>query len=137
MDNPASPNDARLARYAGNGALLQARLDEVWRALQREPELRGLAGWIESGQVTAADAGDVVISAVLRVLRNPEGAEEEASSIDDYNERTKRADATEDVYFTAAEKRRLTPPTYDSGSMAFTGFENYSTYPYGYGAGCS
>lgn len=136
MDNPASPSDARLARYVGNGALLQARLDQVWRALLREPELRGLAGWIESAQVTADDAGDVVISATLRVLRNPEGAQAESSSLDDYTEQTTRADATEDVYFTAAEKRRLTPPTYDSGSMSFSGFENHRTYPYGYGVGC-
>jgi hypothetical protein len=136
VDNPARADDPRLAAYAANSALLQARLDQVWRALQREPELRGLADWIESDQVSAADAGDVVISATLRVLRNPDGAEEESSSIDDYTERTKRADATEDVYFTAAEKRRLAPPVYTAGSMSFTDFRHHRRHPFRWNGPC-
>lgn len=129
MDNPASPADPRLAAYAGNGALLQVRLDESWRALQRE--LPALVSWITGGQVTAPDAGDVVISGVLRVLRNPDGAAEESSSLDDYSENTKRADATLDVYFTSAELRRLNPAEAigaNSGSFSFAGFYNHRAH---------
>lgn len=121
MDNPADPGDARLTAYAGNGAL-QAWLDASWRALQRE--LPAIVAWIQAGAVSEADAGDVVISAALRVLRNETGAEEESTAIDDYNERTKFADASLDVYFTAAELRRLSPGPIgaNSGSFSFTGF---------------
>jgi hypothetical protein len=124
VDNPASVSDARLTPYASDPAL-EATLDAAWRALQREPELRGMIGWISTGQLTSEDAADVVVSATLRVMRNPVGAEEESTSIDDYTERTKRADATEDIYFTAAEKRRLTaglPSVGNAGSFSFTGF---------------
>lgn len=119
MENPASKTDARLSAWSSDPAL-ELNLDAAWRALQRE--LRGIVGWIECGMVSPEDAADVVISATRRVMRNPEGAEEEASAIDDYSERTKRADATEDIYFTAAELRRLAPllPVANAGSFPYT-----------------
>lgn len=120
MDNPAQADDVRLEKYAAAGDLLQVRLDEVWRALQLE--IPSLVSRIEAGQILAAAAGDVVIAATLRVLRNPDGADEESTSIDDYVERVKRANATDDVYFTAAERRRLSPEavSYGAGSFPYT-----------------
>lgn len=118
MNNPAQVSDPRLAAYASNGAL-QTRLDEAWRALQRE--LPGLVAWIESEQVSEADAGDAVISATLRVLRNPEGAKKRDGSIDDWSESVELADSTEDMYFTSAELRRLSPAVYGAGSFTYTG----------------
>lgn len=111
MQNPATP-DALVARgYTGpaSNTVQQTRLDEAWRALQRERELPGLVARIESNELDAALVVDVLCAAALRVLRNPEGAEEESGSIDDYRESRKLADATQDLYFTAAEIRRLQP----------------------------
>lgn len=122
MENPAQANDPRLEKYSGAGDLLQARLDEVWRQLQLE--IPSLVGRIQSGQVPALAAGDVVIAATLRIFDNPGGVEEESASIDDYVERVKRANPTADVYFTAAEVRRLSPAgmAHNAGSFSFTGF---------------
>lgn len=111
MDNPATLADLSKRGYDGpaSAEVQQTRLDEAWRALQLEPDVRPIVDWIAAGRVPAAAAADVVAAAALRVLRNPEGRTDEAGSIDDYSESWKLADATEDVYFTAAEKRRLTP----------------------------
>lgn len=95
----------------------QTRLDEAWRALQRSVpsiETSLLSGWVSNDDVI-----DVIVAAALRVLRNPEGIEQESAAIDDYSETRKRADATEDLYFTAAEKARLTPPVPTAGSMKY------------------
>ena len=118
MDNPASTTDARLAKYVSDGSL-QANLNAAWRALQRE--IPGLVAAITAGTVSAEDAGDVVIAATLRVMRNPDGAEETSTSIDDYDERTRLADATQDLYFTSAELRRLAPVmTHNAGSFKYS-----------------
>ena len=57
------------------------------------------------------------------MLRNPEGVEEESGAIDDYRESWKRSDSSADIYFTAAELRRLQPtvvaPTGFAGSMKY------------------
>lgn len=111
MDNPAkAPGDTVDARgYSGAASVTvqQTRLDEAWRALRREvPDLEARLG---SGDLEQADVVDVVCAAALRVLRNPEGAESESSALDDYQESRKIADATADLYFTAAELRRLQP----------------------------
>ncbi|AIY15840.1 hypothetical protein GUY44_07420 [Pimelobacter simplex] len=104
MNNPAS---APIPGYTGSAddELQQYWLDVAWRQLQRED--RGLVGRIEAGQIDATTVADVVTAAARRVLRNPEGRESESGSIDDYQEAWKKADATEDIYFTAAELRRL------------------------------
>lgn len=111
MENPAT--SAALAARGYNGTatpdVQQTRLDEAWRALQRERELPGLVARIESGDLPVENVIDVIAAAALRVLRNPEGVEEETGAIDDWRESWKRADATEDIYFTAAEIRRLQP----------------------------
>jgi len=120
VDNPASDTDARLSPYAANPAL-QTNLDAAWRALQLE--IPDLVTRIQAGQVEADSAGDVVISATLRVLRNPGGVKSDSGAIDDYSETATFADFTQDLYFTAAELRRLqTPysPTMSAGSMKYT-----------------
>lgn len=115
MQNPAVTDDLR-ARWYPNPlddpaavAVAQTRLNEAWRALQ--DELPGLVGRIESGVQSIDTVVDVVCSAALRILRNPEGYTDGATSIDDYSESWKTDPATRssDLYFTAAELRRLTP----------------------------
>lgn len=120
MKNPAS---APIQGYTGpaDNALQQYWLDVAWRQLQRED--RTLVDRIESGDIDAPTVADVVTAAARRVLRNPDGHLEATAAIDDYREGWKVADATEDVYFTAAELRRLTPAsigsTASAGSMKF------------------
>lgn len=115
MNNPAS---LPIVGYSGTASadVQQYWLDAAWRALQRED--RGLVARITAGDVDAATVGDVVYAAARRVLRNPDGVESESGGVDDYTESWKRADATEDLYFTAAELRRLLP----SEAAAATGF---------------
>lgn len=113
MDNPAKVSDLVDRGWAATveqaEAVGQTWLDVAWRALQREPELPGLVDRLESGELDPADVIDVVASAALRVLRNPEGNLSEDFSLDDYREGWRKADATQDIYFTAAERRRLQP----------------------------
>lgn len=122
MDNPAKPGDLTNRDYTvTSNVVAQTRLDEAWRALRRERSLAPLEARITSGDLDVADVVDVVCAAALRVLRNPEGVEEESGSIDDYRESQKRADATQDMYFTAAELRRLAPdlPVPTAGSFKY------------------
>lgn len=124
MDNPASPAALTGRGYSGpaSTAVQQTRLDEAWRGLQREPSLAGLVARIDSGDLPVENVVDVIAAAALRVLRNPEGNTEESGAFDDYRESWKRADATEDLYFTAAELRRLQPPvaTPTAGSFRYS-----------------
>lgn len=121
MDNPASTTEHLTNRGlvigGAPGETTQTvalfRLGEAWRALLAE--LRAMGQTPESilagGVVTADDFADVVAQAAMRVLRNPDGASEESYSLDDYRESRKRDDTSQDVYFTAAELRRLTGST--------------------------
>ena len=119
MENPATTaalTDRGYALPEGSSAP-QTRLDEAWRALQRE--VRSLESSLASGWIDSEDLVDVVAAAALRVLDNPEGIEEESGSIDDWRESRRRANATRDIYFTAAELRRLTPPVPTAGSIPY------------------
>lgn len=128
MENPAQPSDLTERGYTGTASttVQQAWLDVAFRALRRELRLHGvkLEESIDPGDVDAIlDVVDVVVSATLRSLRNPDGVKSDAGGIDDYNENRTFADATEDIYFTAAEIRRLTPVatgTGWSGSLKYT-----------------
>ena len=82
-------------------------LDVAWRQLQRED--RSLVDRMEAYQIGTETVADVVTAAARRVLRNPDGNESEDRPIVDYRESWKKSDATEDIYFTAAELRRLLP----------------------------
>ena len=102
---------------------LQTWLDVAWRALQGEDPT--LVARIESGAQDTQTVIDVIIAATLRVLRHPGGLEGEDFAVDDYRESRKYTDATLDVYFTAAERRRLgvtddEDRTGWSGSLAYT-----------------
>lgn len=120
--NPADPSDPRLAAYDG-GPIVQAWLDASWRALQRE--VPGIADtMLSGGALTEDDVADVIIGATLRILRNPEGVESQSAAIDDYSESAKMSDATLDVYFTAAELRRLRPSD-DGTSVSWAGSIKY------------
>lgn len=108
MENPAT---APIKAYSGpsDDETQQYWLDVAWRALLTEDDLGDLEARIQANELDKETVADVVTAAARRVLRNPEGNEEEAGSIDDYDESWKKADATEDVYFTSAELRRLKP----------------------------
>lgn len=124
MDNPATTAALTARGYVltSGDPVPQTRLDEAWRALQAELRVLGTTvdAAIASGWATADDLVDVVAAAALRVLRNPEGIEEESAGLDDYRESRKRSNPTEDVYFTSAELRRLTPPTLTAGSFKYS-----------------
>ncbi|GAA4120497.1 hypothetical protein GCM10022215_24200 [Nocardioides fonticola] len=130
MDNPAQVSDLTARDLNGvvprvGSAAAQTWLGVAWRALQRQRDIPDVVASLESGRLSRDDVIDVVCSATLRVLRNPEGLSETSNSTDDYSETAKRTDASIDVYFTAAELRRLTPtpvsPTGGiSGSIRYT-----------------
>lgn len=128
MENPAQPSDIADRGYSGTAitTVQQTWLDVSFRALRRDLARLGvdLDAAVEAQTLDPADVKDVVVSAALRVLRNPEGVEQESGSIDDYTESATRRDATEDVYFTAAELRRLTP--LDTASAEWAGSVKYS-----------
>ncbi len=125
MENPATPDALTARGYTGPASttVQQTRLDEAWRALQREPGLPGLVARIDAEELDVPSVVDVIAAAALRVLRNPEGLESESGGIDDYTESRRHADPTQDLYFTAAELRRLQPayvlPAGFSGSMKY------------------
>ena len=120
MQNPASPTDLSDRGYAvaDNPTVAQTRLDEAWRALVAE--IPSLPARLVAGTVDTKTVIDVVASAALRVLRNPDGYKRTTGAIDDYREEWELADSTQDVYFTSAELRRLAPPVAGAGSMAYT-----------------
>lgn len=106
MNNPAT---APITGYDGTAStqVQQHWLDVAWRQLQRED--RSLVARIDAGDLDSQTVADVVTAAARRVLRNPEGLKQESGSIDDYQESATYADSSEDIYFTAAELRRLLP----------------------------
>lgn len=115
MENPAS-TDALVARgyvLPTDSNAPQTRLDEAWRALQRELRILGTSveAALAAEWVTTDDLVDVIAGAALRVLDNPHGVTEDSTAVDDYRETRKHANGTRDVYFTTAELRRLVPPT--------------------------
>lgn len=118
MDNPASATDLAARGYTGGAStdVQQTRLDEAWRALRRE--IPSLEASLTSGELEPADIVDVLAAAALRILRNPEGVQDESAALDDYRESFKRADATADLYFTSAELRRLAPVAASLGGFA-------------------
>lgn len=123
MDNPASTTDLTGRGYAIPASYTtdqaQARLDMVWRRLKRDVPTIEWA--VSSGQATLEDVTDVVCAAASRSMRNTDGVTEESGAIDDWRESRKLADATEDIYFTAAELRGLTPPAAPTaGSMKYS-----------------
>ncbi|WP_426243695.1 hypothetical protein [Nocardioides sp. LHG3406-4] len=122
MENPATSRDLADRDYSGPASetAQQVRLDEAWRALQLESP--GIAARVEAGELPPEAVVDIVCAATLRVLRNPDGHESGAAAIDDYTESWKLRDATEDLYFTAAELRRLAPAY---SSAAFIGSMKY------------
>ncbi|WP_232676682.1 hypothetical protein [Nocardioides sp. R-C-SC26] len=121
MSNPATPTDLTNRGYTvDDDNVAQTWLDVAWRALVRE--VPSIPARVASGELTDGDVVDVVCAATMRVLRNPEGYESESGGVDDYQESIKRADASMDVYFTAAEIRRLAPsyPETFAGSVKYS-----------------
>ena len=121
MQNPATTADLIKLGYTpvpADSLVPQAWLDRAFRSLVLE--VPSLEASITAGKFTAADVIDVVVAAALRALRNGDGVTDEARSLDDYSETFKRADATEDIYFTAAELRRLVPQVFGGGSFKYS-----------------
>lgn len=106
--NPATLGDLTASGYDDprtSDIVRQRRLDQAWRALRLE--LPCLTGRIAAGTIDPEAVADVVVAAAMRVLDNPDGREAEEFAVDDYRESWRRANATTDFYFTAAELRRL------------------------------
>lgn len=117
--NPAGLVALTARGFTGDGSEGQTRLDEAWRQLRLE--VPSLVTRLASGELETAAVVDVVAAAALRVLRNPEGNAEGSGALDDYRESWKRADPTQDLYFTAAELRRMSPPAFENaGSFKYS-----------------
>jgi hypothetical protein len=111
MENPAEPSDLTNRGYSGtaSGTVQQTWLDVSFRSLRRALRRLGVDLDADPSVVDVADVKDVVVSAALRVLTNPDGVKAESGSVDDYTESRTYADETQDVYFTAAELSGLIP----------------------------
>ena len=105
MESPVTPADLAPYGFTSDVGQYDVLIARAWRALQAE--IPTLVDSIESGAISAALAGDAVLAAVLRVLRNPEGVKSISGGLDDYTEQTTYADSSDDVFFTTAELRRL------------------------------
>jgi hypothetical protein len=115
MQNPAT---TPIVGYEGSADVdaQQHWLDVAWRALQAEvPDLVTRAA---DDETLLALAADVVTAAARRVLRNPDGVKQEAGGIDTWSESRSYSDETQDVYFTAAELRRVTSTAQMSSDFA-------------------
>lgn len=121
MANPAILSDLQ-ARWPFPYALpasAEMTLNAAWRALQAEAGLSDLADRLAAGQIDPDLVVDVITAAALRVLQNPEGVVTESKTIDDRTKsitRDKDAVST-DLYFTAAELRRLRRTAHPSGAF--------------------
>jgi hypothetical protein len=120
LQNPAQPSDLSDRGYAvsDDKKVETTRLGEAWRALVAE--IPSLPARLDATTVDRDTVIDVIASAAMRVLRNPEGRKRQTGAIDDYREEYEIADATQDVYFTAAELRRLALPAVWAGSMKYS-----------------
>lgn len=108
-------------------ARAQMRLDQAWRALQWE--LPTLTDRIASGEVDAESAADVIYSATMRIMQNPEGLTSFNRAIDDASEGGEfGGTSSNDLYFTSAELRRLSPRT---ATSAFTIMARSKCFPWG------
>lgn len=111
--NPATVDDLRLRWHPSplddpeQELVAATRLGEAWRALLREDA--SVATRMDAGDLDLEVVVDVVTSAALRVLRNPENHAEGSVRLDDYAETWKAnpSTVTSDLYFTAAELRRV------------------------------
>lgn len=120
MDNPATPDDLTAIGYTVSpspSTVEKRRLDQAWRALIAEDS--SIPPRVEAGTLDRDLVVDVVVEAAHRVLKNPGGVARFESGLDDYREGGELADPTTDIYFKAAELRRLALPTYGAGSMSF------------------
>lgn len=129
MENPAQQPELEDRGYAGPAtpAVQQKWLDVAWRQLRRDLRRHhvDLEAALTDGTLDTDDVVDVVVAATLRVLRNPEGVESESAGIDDYREAIKHRDASEDVYFTAAELRSLLPAEAHTPGSGWSGSVQY------------
>lgn len=83
----------------------EAFLDDAWALLlSRRPNLEAN---LTAGTVSAADAVRVVSAMVLRVLKNPNGWEDEA--IDDWRGKRAAVIASGELYVSTGELADLTP----------------------------
>lgn len=120
-----NPAFAPITGYDGpaDEEVQQYWLDVAWRQLQRED--RSLSSRLDAHQIDEQTVADVITSAARRVLRNPDGLTKESGAIDDFTESREVADATEDIYFTAAELRRVAADDVDVLDGGWSGSVRY------------
>ncbi|GAB3988866.1 hypothetical protein [Nocardioides marmoraquaticus] len=105
VPNPALVKDLLGRGYHGSDEVAQVRLDEAWRALTAE--VRSVPAALHAGTLEALVVIDVLCAAAMRVLRNAEQYADGAAS--------------QDLYFTSAEKARVSPAApADTSTAAFT-----------------
>lgn len=107
-----------------------ALLDDAWSILlSRAPTLQAR---MDSGVLSVDLVRTVVVSMVLRVLRNPDGKISE--TIDDYTYRRSDAVASGSLYVSDDELALLEPTATSSGAFTIRTYEprSHSHYPPGF-----
>lgn len=112
MANPAFTPDieARWRPLSAQETInAQTFLDDAWVMFRRHFDLLGVdvEASIAADTDLAADVVRVLVTAVLRVMKNPDGLSQE--SIDDYTYRRDEATSAGLLYFTADELDGLVP----------------------------
>lgn len=124
MPNPATTADLA-ARWrplgADEDAVGATLLDDAWRMLKRA--VVNVEAGIDADADYSDEAVRVLASAVLRVLKNPEGKRQE--SVDDYSYTRDSTQATGTLYFTSEELGAL-------ASTRRTRAFSFSVLPVGY-----
>jgi hypothetical protein len=94
--------------------VVQARLNDAWELILAsvpDVEARLLAGTLRPGLVLAVEA-----AMVLGVVKNPDGAIETETAIDDYRKRVRVEAAASGMELTEAQIELLSPPTSAAGT---------------------
>lgn len=102
MANPATTADIEARWHSLTGqeeTNAQTFLDDAWRMLKRR--IDGIEDQVADDDDYAAEVVRVIAQAVIRVLKNPDGAKRE--SIDDHTWENDRTISSGELYFTDAE----------------------------------
>lgn len=109
------------AAYEGDiTEALSARVDYLIRAVSARltATIPALSGWVAGGQVDPDIAADVVVKAVLRQLRNPDGSVTRSQSLGEYSTSASYDKGTAaSGMFDAADLTLLHPPSARSGPI--------------------
>lgn len=122
---PPTPDDVAKALLRpltpAEEASAEALLARAWEMLKDQSE--GLEARLDDATVSEESVEQVLLQAVVRVIRNPGGHRQESKTIDDYTNSwtLDQVVSTGELYFTSRELRSLSGPSNrQSRDQAFT-----------------